>query len=279
MFGWFKPKKGSVIDQEVTKPAENFADPRSVLKKFTAITGIHFNQKESITTSKLIHFCRNHRICSFDELYTYLENDTPVLEALINVLTVNETYFFRESRQIYFLVDKVVREREKVRILCAPGSTGEEPYSIAIALLDRGVEPERIEIASLDINSDVIKSARKGVYTARSLHKTPELLQKRYFIQEDNGFRIRDEVKQLVTFHTLNIFDDTFFALGKYDTVFSRNMLIYFDEPTVLRAAERLSRLARDKGSLFFFGHADFVKTPPFFIEHYEEGVKFYTLR
>lgn len=279
MFGWFKSKNLPESTEKGTQKVENFLDPTEVLEKFTAITGIHFKKKESITTSKLIHFCRNFQIYSFEELYSRIQSDPLILEALINVLTVNETYFFRESRQIYFLVDKVRGDREKVRILCAPGSTGEEPYSIAIALVEGGIPAQRIEIISLDINSDVISLAKEGRYTARSLHKTSLSLQEKYFIKEENTFTISDEIKRLVTFYTLNIFDDHLFELGKFDTIFSRNMLIYFDESTVIRAVERLGRLARTKESYFFFGHADFVKTPPTLLEHYEEGIKFYTTR
>lgn len=278
MFRWLRSNKVSAPQEKKISNVENFVDPKPVLTKFTAITGIHFNHKESITASKLIHFCRNHHITSFEELYSCLESDHDILEALINLLTVNETYFFRESRQIYFLTEKSVRTKEKIRILCAPGSTGEEPYSIAIALLEGGYPSDRIEIVSLDINSDVVVLAKEGCYNARSLHKTPLSLQEKYFTKEEDGFKISNNVKRLVTFHTLNVFDESLFDLGLFDTIFSRNMLIYFDEATVIRAVERLGSLARNKESLLFFGHADFVKTPPSLIEHYEEGIKFYTV-
>ncbi|MBV5321753.1 MAG: protein-glutamate O-methyltransferase CheR [Sulfuricurvum sp.] len=278
MFSWLRSRKDTVPHEKKIPNLENFVNPTAVLTKFTAITGIHFNQKESITTTKLIHFCRNHHISTFEELYVCLEHDPEILEALINLLTVNETYFFRESRQIYYLTEKVVASRENIRILCAPGSTGEEPYSIAIALMSAGVPSNRIEIISIDINSDVITLAKEGHYSLRSLHKTPQPLQEKYFIKEGDTFKICDEIKRLVTFDTINIFDDKLFDLGKFDTIFSRNMLIYFDEATVLRAVERLGRLARSKESLFFFGHADFVKTPPTLVEHYEQGVKFYKI-
>ncbi len=279
MLGWFRSKKHPKVDEAIEKKVENFLNSSRVLDKFTTITGIHFNKKESITTSKLIHFCRNHHLYSFDELYHSLENDKTILEALINMLTVNETYFFRESRQIYFLTERVSKSGNQVRILCAPGSTGEEPYSIAIALLERGISPSRIEIISLDINSDVISLAQEGHYAGRSLHKTAQNVREKYFTKVDEYFKISDEVKRLVTFRTLNIFDETLFELGKFDTIFSRNMLIYFDESTVIRAVERLGRLARNHETLLFFGHADFVKTPHSLQEHYEEGVKFYTIR
>lgn len=278
MFDWFKPKKSLSLEPQVETKVENFQSPRAVLDRFTAITGIHFNQKESITASKLIHFCRNHGLYSFDELYDAIEQQKDVLEALINMLTVNETYFFRESRQLFFCAERAFRSGKAIRILCAPGSTGEEPYSVAIALLDKGILPQRIEIVSLDINSDVISLAHEGMYSGRSLHKTASHLQEKYFHKVGEMFQIADDVKRLVKFHTVNIFDDALFGLGRFDVIFSRNMLIYFDEATVVRAVERLSRLAKDRETLFFFGHADFVKTPPMLSEHYEDGVKFYTL-
>jgi len=278
VFSWFKSNKTPAPEEKAVKPVENFDNPQAVLTKFTAITGIHFNHKEAITASKLIHFCRNHNLSSFEELDFRLGNDRHILEALINLLTVNETYFFRESRQIYFLTERVVRNHDNVRILCAPGSTGEEPYTIAMALLDAGVLPNRIDIVSLDINSDVSAIAKEGRYNARSLHKTPLPVQQKYFVQEDDFFKISDEVKRLVTFYTINIFDDRIFDLGRFDTIFSRNMLIYFDEATVARAVERLGRLVRSKDSILFFGHADFVNTPATLHEHYEEGTKFYSV-
>lgn len=279
MFRWLRSNKISVSEETPAQYVENFISPKEVLKKFTAITGIHFNQKEAITASKLVNFCRNRNICSFEELNSCLEKDSALFEALINLLTVNETYFFRESRQIYFLAERAARSKEKIRILCAPGSTGEEPYSIAMALLEARMSAERIEIVSLDINSDVILSAQEGHYNTRSLHKTPEVMKQKYFEQNGDSFAISNEVKRLVAFHTLNIFDDKLFDLGVFDTIFSRNMLIYFDEATVIKAVERLARLARSNESLFFFGHADFVKTPPSLHEHYQDGVKFYTVR
>lgn len=279
MFGWFKTKQKEASTKSIQPKTEDFSDPCSVFDTFTATTGIHFNQKESVATSKLINFCRNHALCSFDELRHAFENDNELRKELINTLTVNETYFFRESRQIYHVADTLERNGQSVRILCAPGSSGEEPYSIAIALLEKGISAQRIHIVSIDINSDVIESAKEGCYTLRSLHKTPPEIQQKYFAKTDEGYRIGDDVKRLVEFKTLNIFDDSLFALGKFDIIFSRNMLIYFDESTVIRAVERLGRLAQNQGSLLFFGHADFVKTPPSLIEHYEEGIKFYTIR
>ena len=156
MFGWFKTKQKEASTKSIQPKTEDFSDPCSVFDTFTATTGIHFNQKESVATSKLINFCRNHALCSFDELRHAFENDNELRKELINTLTVNETYFFRESRQIYHVTDTLERNGQSVRILCAPGSSGEEPYSIATALLEKGISAQRIHIVSIDINSDVI---------------------------------------------------------------------------------------------------------------------------
>lgn len=278
MFGWFKPKITPLPREDPPPLQEDFSNPEKIFAAFTAFTGIHFKQKEAITATKLIRFCRNHALSSFDQFHSRLQSDGALVEELINYLTVNETYFFREIGQINFMARRAASAARPVRILCAPGSTGEEPFSIAITLLEKGVSPSLIQIVSLDINSDAIRRAKEGIYTSRAFHKTSPELQQRYFIHQEGRFIVRDELKRLVEFHTLNIFDDELFELGRFDYLFSRNMLIYFDTPTAQKAVERLGRMARSKESLFFFGHADIVGALANMEEHYEEGTKFYTL-
>lgn len=278
MFGWFKAKELPPSKEKQQTAVEDFSNPEKIFDTFTALTGIHFKQKEAITTSKLIHFCRNRHIFSFNLLNSRLKSDSTLLEELINYLTVNETYFFREVGQINYMAHKAAEAKKPVRILCAPGSTGEEPYSIAITLLEEGISPALIQIVSLDINTDAISQAKEGSYTSRAFHKTSPALQDRYFIYDNGRFKIHDEIKRLVTFYTVNIFDDRLFELGKFDYLFSRNMLIYFDLPTSKQAIERLGKLAGSEESLFFFGHADIVGNLTFMKEHYDLGIKFYTL-
>lgn len=200
------------------------------------------------------------------------------MSEVINLLTVNETYFFRESRQIYFLADEIASNKRSYRVLCAPGSTGEEPYTIAIALLEKNIPAHLIEIVSLDINSDVKLAAERGCYNERSLHKMSLPLRDKYFTSKNGEFCVNSDVKKMVKFQTMNIFDELLFTLGKFDVIFSRNMLIYFEEPVVEKAIKRLARMAKDRDTMFFFGHADFVKSPPKLTEHYKNGVKYYTI-
>ena len=279
MFGWFREKKPDNIEARRKTVRENFSNPAQVVAMFTGLTGINFDQKEMAISTKLIHFCRNHAIASFQELHTRLENESALLEALINYLTVNETYFFRERDQIDYCVQRALKSDCELRLLCAPGSTGEEPYSIAIALLEAGFSERRIKIVAFDINTEAIYQAKRATYSHRSLYKMDSGLKDRYFTQKDNLMCLCDEVKRLVTFRTCNIFDDQLFTLGKFDTIFSRNMLIYFDQETANKAIERLSKLARSDQTHFFFGHADILAMPFFMKEHYENGIKFYTIR
>ncbi len=278
MFGWFKSKALIVEQEPQHQIREDFHNPKLIFDTFTTLTGIHFNHKESITTSKLINFCRNRSIFSFDLLHTKLKSDPLVLEDLINFLTVNETYFFREVGQIEFMAQKAIEAKKPCRILCAPGSTGEEPYSIAITLLEKGIQPAMIQIVSLDINTDAIAHAKRGNYAPRAFHKTARDIHEHYFTHDDSRYTVRNEVKQLVDFQQINVFDDALFNLGKFDYIFSRNMLIYFDSATSKLAIERLGKLARSKETLFFFGHADIVERLTFMEEHYEHGIKFYSL-
>lgn len=278
VFSWFKSQKTLPVAQEISS-LEDFKDATDIYHYFTHLTGIHFDQKESITTPKLIRFARGHGCISFVSLMDKLRVDARVREALINLLTVNETYFFREKGQLDFLVHHCKRAGKSLRILCAPGSTGEEAYSIAIVLAEGGFNLSDLKIVSIDINTEAISRASEGVYTARALHRLAQPLKERYFVMDGNQYHVRDFLKQTVVLQSCNIFEEEFLKLGSFDVLFSRNMLIYFDQPTVEKAVYQLTRLARTNESLFFFGHADLLITPVQLQDHFEDGIKYYTLK
>lgn len=206
-----------------------------------------------------------------------MRRDQRCTEMLINLLTVNETYFYREMGQIEFAAKTIVHDPSYRRILCAPGSSGEEPYSLAIYLSELGCDLSKIEIVSIDINTDVVAKARSALYPSRSLYRLSDEIKERYFVSEENGYRLSDSIRKKVTFHPCNLFDETFLSLGQFDIIFSRNMLIYFDRETILRAVEQLKHVASSSNTLFFFGHADIVTKIPVLKEHYIGGIKYYT--
>ena len=192
-------------------------------------------------------------------------NDQHIKQDLINAITVNETYFWRESEQFFILCDEILpkiigkKNMPKVRILVSPSSSGEELYSIMLAILNtKGLlEKAYIELVGIDIDSMMITKAKKGLYDKRSVSKLPQNLLEKYFTKEKNYYKIDETLKQSATFLQKNIFDLSLEKeLGKFDIIFSRNMLIYFNLEDKKRCYEQFDRLLKEDGYLFL-GHAD----------------------
>ncbi len=236
---------------------ENFKHVEPLMEYFKKETGIDFENKKEIIRTKLINFSKNRGFFDFGSVLSNVKNDRYLKQELIDYLTVNETYFFREMYQINLLVQKIKNSDKKVEILCAPSSSGEEPYTIAMSLLENSINKNQFKIVAIDINSDVIKEAKKAIYRQRSLHKVPLDIKQRYFLKKDDMYHLSDEIKNLVELKVLNIFDENIPKLGKFDYIFSRNMLIYFDKETKLKAKNILEGLLKNSDTPIFFGHAD----------------------
>jgi chemotaxis protein methyltransferase CheR len=176
---------------------------------------------------------------------------------LFNYLTTNETYFYREFGQIEKLVAKVAASKQPVDILCLPCSTGEEPYTIVIALLEAGVATERFNLTGVDIDTAAVKRAIDGVYNARDVSKMPVILVAKYFVEKDDKYHLDERIKSSVTFKAFNLFEPMVKSIGQFDFVLSRNMLIYFDKETKLKASGILVSLLKDKKNPIYYGHAD----------------------
>lgn len=189
------------------------------------------------------------------------------LEKLINSLTVNETYFFREEHQFRCLTSDLLndialqkRPGEPIRIWSAPCSTGEEPYSIAIWLLENWphVDEYDIEIVGSDIDTQALHSARLGFYGKRALMRLTPALVERYFEQvDDDTWRISADLRESVHFSAVNLTDpEATRAEGKFDVIFCRNMLIYFGDTSRRAAVENFyDRL--EPGGYICLGHSE----------------------
>ncbi|MGQ9369621.1 CheR family methyltransferase [Azospirillum sp. ST 5-10] len=189
------------------------------------------------------------------------------LQNLVNLMTVNETYFLRESYQLDCLVhsvlDEVTRGRrpgETIRIWSAGCSTGEEPYSIALSLLERWdrVDAYDIELYASDIDSTVLGRAREGIYEARSLQNVPPALVERYFSALGGGrWQLVEELRQSIDFSHVNITDpDQVRRFRSLDVIFCRNLLIYFDD-LGRREAAAMFYDALVPGGFVFLGHSE----------------------
>jgi chemotaxis protein methyltransferase CheR len=203
----------------------------------------------------------------FSSYYRYLtmspQRDDEWAE-LASVLSNNETYFFRERAQFDVLANDVVTESLRnggtLRVWSSACSTGEEPYSIAMLLNDsRRISLRDVTIHATDLSPRALERANTGFYRELSFRATPPELIPRHFRPFESGFFINDDVKRMVTFSRLNLLDESAVAaMGKYDAIFCRNVLIYFDKPTQKRVVEAFAKALRPGGFLFL-GHAESI--------------------
>jgi len=257
MFSFFKKKKRLTQKDEEVVEIQDFTNVEPIAEYFKNETGVTFDNQISILKNKVMTFCRQRKINSFSKLLAMVDEDAKIKQELIDYLTTNETFFYREFRQIAELVELVKNNTNNVKILCAPSATGEEPYSIAIALLEAGVLPSRIEIVGIDINSDALNKAREATYKERNIRNLSDEIKEKYFDKQENFYALKSSVKSLVTFKLQNLFDPSFLNLGKFDFIFCRNMFIYFDAPTKTKAKNILESMRKNTNQEIFFGHAD----------------------
>lgn len=206
---------------------------------------------------------------NFESYFAILRRDSREAEHLINSFTVNETYFYREEHQLRALSEsilpEIVRRRQpgdKVRIWSAPCATGEEPYSIAIWLLENWamVDAYNIEIVGSDIDTRVIASALEGEYGDRAVARLPESVRRLYFRGETAGrWRIIQDIKESVTFTQVNLVDQKSISSQEpFDVIFCRNLFIYFDDASRLLATNNLfAKLS--PGGFVCLGHTEFM--------------------
>ena len=231
--------------------------------------GLYFDDSSKYLLEKrLSRRIRNHNLNDFRDYYRFIRYDKNYddeLAAIIDLLTVNETYFFREQNQLKAFSEEILKElREKnrasrsLRIWSAGCSTGEEPYTLAMLINEHGdFNGWDIEIYGSDINQRVLQAARKGIYRKNSFRTADPYFVGKYFTDEGGSLRISDGIKKYVHFSYLNLLDPfkTRF-LGKMDIVLCRNVLIYFDGPSRKKVIENFyERLV--EGGYLLLGHAE----------------------
>jgi chemotaxis protein methyltransferase CheR len=233
-----------------------------------AATGMMFGEsKRYYIDRRVAQRMDSAGVTSFAAYMSALRRDPREVEQLINSFTVNETYFYREEHQLKCLsrslLPEIVATRkpgDRVRIWSVPCATGEEPYSIAIWLLEnwRMVDAYNIEIVASDIDTRVIADALEGEYGARALAHLPANVVATYFRPAGEGrWRIIDDIKESVGFSQVNLVDGAKLReLGAFDVIFCRNLLIYFDAASRLVAANNLhDRL--NPGGFVCLGHTE----------------------
>jgi len=232
-------------------------------------TGIFIDdKKEESFVKKLSPYLRKNGYETFREFFHTLRfgNNQSFIQDIINLITVNETYFYRENHQFDSLINIVLPQIHKdkkpkdiLRILCAPSSSGEEPYTIALSLLEENniLSNRDIELVAIDIDNSVIKKAKAGVYGKRSVQFIPNHLLQEYFTVTNGEFHISNMIRNAVNFKVVNIMNkDQVRTLGKFDVIFSRNMLIDFDDESRREVGVTFYDMLNKDGYIFL-GHAD----------------------
>lgn len=238
---------------------EDFDYLRKLLKERSGL--VLAAEKGYLAESRLLPLARRHGMSTLTELVGALRKGVAfgLAGEVVDAMTTNETFFFRDKVPFDHLRDVVLpaliaaRAREKrIRIWCAAASTGQEPYSIAMTLKEMGaaVAGYRVEILATDLVGDVLERAKAGTYSQFEVQRgLPIQMLVKYFTQVGESWQIVPELRSMVQYRTLNLLND-FSPLGRFDLVFCRNVLIYFDQPSKIHVLERVARQMSDDGYL-----------------------------
>ncbi len=217
--------------------------------------------KQDMVYSRLARRLRATGINNFTDYLNMLERGkNPEWEHFINALTTNLTSFFREPHHFTILAEHLKKiQGRPVRIWCCAASTGEEPYSIAMSILETyGNFNASIAITASDLDTEVLATADKGVYAQdRALTLSQERM-RRFVIksERDGQITVRPELRRMITFQRLNLLDPVWAVRGPFDAIFCRNVMIYFDKETQYKILKRFAPLLAADG-LLFVGHSE----------------------
>ena len=268
--------------QEIT--AEAFSKFRDF---FYTKTGIYFDDgKRYFVDRRLLERMRALGVQDFSDYFSVLrfEANGAEFQILVNLMTTNETYFFREEYQFKCLVDSLLpelmqdRPTQPLRIWSVPAASGEEPYSIAIYLLEYWpeVDSHEIELLASDIDTQTLAQALAGVYTPRAVQVLPAPLLAKYFQALPNGkFQLSEDLRGSVNFSTVNINDLAQTRdFRDLDIIFCRNLLIYFDDLSRREAAEMFYEALRP-GGFICLGHSESMSriSPLFTVRRFPDGI------
>jgi chemotaxis protein methyltransferase CheR len=216
--------------------------------------------KQYLVESRLVPLARKTGLAGIPELVQKMKSGAEVLTTeVVEAMTTNETFFFRDKVPFDHLRDTILpallqsrASRKSLRIWSAACSTGQEPYSIAMCLKEKAAQLAgwRIEIVGTDLSQEVLDKSRAGIYSQFEVQRgLPIQLLVKYFAQIGELWQLNSEIRGMVQYRQLNLLQD-FSSLGKFDVVFCRNVLIYFDQQTKTQIFERIARVTEPDGML-----------------------------
>lgn len=221
--------------------------------------------KGYLLESRLLPVARRHGIKGLDELVAAVRvrRDAALLRDITEAMTTNESLFFRDIKPFEIFKTKVLpdlmasrQSSRTIRVWCAASSSGQEPYSLAMLLKEEGAKLNgwRIEITATDISVEMLEKAKAGSYSQFEVQRgLPINLLLKYFKQIGDKWQIDNAIRGMVKYREFNLLDDPS-ALGHFDVIFCRNVLIYFDQPTKTKVLERMGRILAPDGFLYLGG-------------------------
>lgn len=219
--------------------------------------GIHIPQEKSDSLClKIEKMIAREKYAGIDDIYMHLmSGDTECLEILIRYITTNHTFFFREPAHFKKMINCIKSQpQQQIMIWCAACSSGEEPYSIAISLLEEGFS--NFKIIASDIDNDVLKIFHKGVFTEGRFIKTPDCIREKYFTPVGKmQYAIKKNLRKHIIIKKLNLMDDLLFE-QQFDYIFCRNVFIYFNDASRRKTIDMIIKNLRT-GGRFFIGHTE----------------------
>lgn len=220
--------------------------------------------KQNMVYSRLARRVRANSLDSFHDYLNLLERGNPEeWEAFTNALTTNLTAFFREQHHFPILEDHVEKRKseKKIQLWCCASSTGEEPYSMAMAMVQafKTFTPP-VHILATDLDTNVLAKAQLGIYSLDKLEKLPKEKLRQFFLKgkghHAGSAKVRPELRNMITFRQLNLLDENWPIRGPFDAIFCRNVMIYFDKPTQYKILKKFVPLLALDG-LLFAGHSE----------------------
>jgi chemotaxis protein methyltransferase CheR len=214
--------------------------------------------KQYLVESRLVPLARKANLAGIDELVQKIKGGSSALASdVVEAMTTNETFFFRDKVPFDHLRDTVLPEmiqaraaRKSLRIWCAAASTGQEPYSIAMVIKEMSAQLAgwRIEIIGTDISQQVLEKSKAGIYTQFEVQRgLPIQLLVKYFKQIGEMWQVNPDIRSMIQYRPLNLLTD-FSGMGKFDIIFCRNVLIYFDQDMKSQIFGRLAKCMEPDG-------------------------------
>lgn len=263
-----KTRSEALVEAEFVLSRRNFENIAGLLR---TESGIHLPEsKAMLVYSRLAKRLRQTGCPDFDAYWELIDSPAGAQErqAMFAALTTNVTRFFREPHHFDHLKKTVLpelvataRAGGRVRLWSSACSTGEEPYSIAITILETfGSQVSHVSIFASDLDTNVLETARKGVYPVERVEKMdPERL-RRFFLRgtgsQEGMVAVRPELKRLIEFQRINLLEPNWPVRGPLDVIFCRNVMIYFDKPTQYKILSRFEPMIEADG-LMFAGHSE----------------------